>query len=300
MKSRKTWIGVSVVSAALVLAVGFGPSVGLAGPRHGKGEGARGFGPASVLMHEKKLKEAMDRLQLTADQRVAVESLAKDLKARAEPMRALKTKMKKALADGVRAGTLDSEGIAAIAGQMKKQGEAFKPELAAALNKLHALLDQQQRTELVKMIKQGRQDRSHRRPGRKLIKALGLSDEQKAQVKKVMISKRGEMKASRGEFKTRARQLRKQAGEAARSFISEDFDATKLPVFAGEQRSHRGKKGDAADGRVPAADPDPGPAYRAGQAHRGPPGLRPQVDGQPHPRHQAPLTFPPVVSSASR
>ena len=233
MKRTSKVIAVTL-SAALAVGAYFSlDSIAEARPHRGGG-----------FAHMGKLKKAMKKLDLRADQRVAVESLAKDMKAKAAPIRKLRQQAIKELAAGVRAGKIDKARAQQLMAQAKSQAEALKPEFQTALNKLHSILDAKQRAQLVDLLKKKRGEKfskmrgmggKHRGKMQKMAKELGLTDAQKDQIQDVMYAQfkknRGEMRAKRGEMRAKWGQRKADMKAAAEAFKSDSFDARSLAAF---------------------------------------------------------------------
>ncbi len=191
-----------------------------------------------------RLARVMKKLDLRSDQRVAVESLAKDMKAKAAPMRKLRKQGMEELARGVRAGKLDKVRAEQLMAQAKAQAKALKPDFIASLNKLHSILDQEQRAELVNLIKKKHRRHfrgKHRGKMRKISKKLGLSDDQKDKIQDTMYS---QFKKHRGEMRGEWGKKRTEMKAAAEAFKSDSFDARSLSLFqkAPGFMKHKGQK----------------------------------------------------------
>lgn len=202
--------------------------------------------------HQQKLFKLMKKLDLRADQRVAVESLAKDMKAKAAPLRVLHAKAMKQVAEGVRAGKIDQAQVKALIQQAKTQAQALKPDFLTSLNKLHAILDPAQRTQLVQLIKEKKQKRfkgmhgKHRGKMRKMAKELNLTEDQKAQIKTALRAKFRGMHKERGKMSGEWQQRKADMQAAAAAFTSDSFDARSLALFQkkgpGAKAGHMGMK----------------------------------------------------------
>ena len=200
--------------------------------------------------HHHKLFKLMKKLDLRADQRVAVESLVKDMKAKAAPLRKLRKQAMAQAAAGARAGKIDKVAVEALSQQARTQAQALKPDFLTALNKLHAILDQQQRAQLVQLIKEKKQKRGqhfrgkHRNKMQKLAKQLDLTEAQQAQIKTAMMAQFGQFKKDQSAMKGKWQQHRADAQAAAAAFTSDTFDASSLALFnkAPRMGAHKGQR----------------------------------------------------------
>jgi len=187
--------------------------------------GGHGAGPM------KKLLRVMKKLDLRPDQRAAVESLAKDMKAKAAPIRKLRTEAMQELARGVRAGKIDKARANRLIARATTQAKALKPEFITSLNKLHSILDTEQRAELVDMIKERKKRHfrgKHKGKMKRMAKKLNLTDAQKDRIQDAMYA---QFKKNRGEMRGKWRQKRAELKAAADAFRSDSFDARTLALF---------------------------------------------------------------------
>lgn len=200
--------------------------------------------------HQRKLMKLMKKLDLRADQRVAVESLAKDMKRKAKPLRKLRKQAMAQVAAGVRAGKIDQAAVEALIQQAKTQAKALKPDFLTSLNKLHAILDPQQRAQLVQIIKEKKQKRFHKFRGKhrgkmkKMAKKLNLTEDQKDQIKAAMHTQFSQFKKDRPAMRGKWKQRRADAVAAAAAFTSDSFDARSLALFkkGPGMVAHKGKR----------------------------------------------------------
>jgi Spy/CpxP family protein refolding chaperone len=135
-------------------------------------------------------------LDLTADQRTAVEKIKTDLSAKLEPAKTASKDVAGLLADGVAAGKVDRVKTDAAIGKMTAQVQLQQDASLDALNQLHAALTPAQRTSLSDALvahfakwreAQGHdeQDDGKNRSGHLLglVKDLGISRDQAQQIK---------------------------------------------------------------------------------------------------------------------
>jgi Spy/CpxP family protein refolding chaperone len=135
-------------------------------------------------------------LELSADQRTAVEKIRADLLAKMEPARAAGKDLANVLADGVAAGAVDRAKADSAVNKLVIQVQGLHDASLAALNQLHSALNAQQRTALSDELQShwdkwkeahGRDeaDDHQHHPGYllALVRQLGLSKEQAEQIK---------------------------------------------------------------------------------------------------------------------
>lgn len=106
---------------------------------------AHGFVKASL--------DALGDVALRPDQRPQIEQLAKDAEARHVPVRQATEALMLAAADQVQAGTVDRAALQPKIDAVKAAMDAAKPADAAALEKLHSILDASQRGAFVDALK---------------------------------------------------------------------------------------------------------------------------------------------------
>lgn len=227
-----------VIAITLSAALAVGAYISLETGAEARSRRGGGFGPMG------KIHKLVKKLDLRTDQKVAVESLAKDLRAKAVPVRKLRKQAIRELAAGVRAGKIDKVKAEQLMAQAKSQAKALKPEFQTALNKLHSILDASQRAQLVDLLKEQRGEMKgkmrgmrgkHRGKMQKMAKKLGLTDAQKDQIQDTVYAQfkknRGEMRAKRGEMKGKRSQRKADMQAAAQAFMSDSFDARTLAAF---------------------------------------------------------------------
>ncbi len=93
--------------------------------------------------------DALGDVPLRPEQRPQIEALAKDAEARHQSSRDAKNALVTAIADQVQAGTLDRAALQPKIDALQAAMKASKPLDAAALEKLHAVLDPEQRAAFV-------------------------------------------------------------------------------------------------------------------------------------------------------
>ena len=245
--SKLTAIVLGTTLAVTTAWVGLESTAEARGRGHGPMMGGMGEGP------HQKLFKVIKQLDLRADQRVAVESLAKDMKAKCAPLRKLRKQAMTEVAAGVRAGKIDKAQVQALILQAKASAESLKPDFQTSLNKLHAILDPAQRTQLVALIKEKKQEGfkgmrgKHRGKMAKMAKQLNLTEAQQEQIKaamKAQFKNRGKDRSAmsgkdRSAMSGKWQQRRADMKAAAQAFTSDTFDARSLALFQkGPGKSH--------------------------------------------------------------
>ena len=135
-------------------------------------------------------------LDLSADQRAAVEKIKTDLATKLEPAKAAGKDLAGVLADGVAAGKIDRAKADAAIGKLASQVDLQQGASLDALNQLHAALTPAQRTALSDALRahyakwreaQGRDEqddgKNHSGHVLALVKDLGISRDQAQQIK---------------------------------------------------------------------------------------------------------------------
>jgi Spy/CpxP family protein refolding chaperone len=231
----------------------------------------------------KLLGDALGDVPLSAAQRVEIEQLATDAEARHAAARTARRDMMVALADQVEAGSLDRNALQPRLDALVAAANAAQPADRAALERLHAILSSDQRTAFVDAL----QSRLHQRmgefrgkhPWRAWADDLGLSDQQRAQIKAAMMAQVQAAKADSHEhggpweagqrgakvfnaFRqdrfvldevAPARDIAQQATRATEHLLRVAEAA--LPVLTSEQRAAAAKKLRTQAAQADAADP---------------------------------------------
>jgi Spy/CpxP family protein refolding chaperone len=135
-------------------------------------------------------------LDLSADQKTAVEKVRSDLLAKMEPARAAGKDLANTLADGVAAGAVNRAKADAAVNKLVTQVQAIHDASLTALDQLHDALNAQQRAALVDALQahwekwkeaQGSEelDDHQHRPGHLLglVRDLGLTKDQAEKIK---------------------------------------------------------------------------------------------------------------------
>lgn len=114
---------------------------------------AHGFVKASL--------DALGDVALRPEQRPVIEQLAKDAEARHDPVQKAREALMLAVADQVQAGAVDKAALQPKIDALKAAMDAAKPADAAALEKLHATLDKDQRAAFVAALQAKWHDHDH-------------------------------------------------------------------------------------------------------------------------------------------
>lgn len=154
----------------------------------------------------KIVSDALGEVPLRSDQRTEIETLAAEAEARHAPTADARKELMLTFADQVENGAIDRAALQAKIDAAAADLEKVRADDRAALVKLHALLDAEQRhafvdalEEQMKSMKSKRGDRgAHAKGGfgkmKQLAADLELTDEQKSQIKDAMREARKEGK----------------------------------------------------------------------------------------------------------
>jgi Spy/CpxP family protein refolding chaperone len=169
------------------------PSTSGQGAELAEGDEHRGQHHGGVLM---LVAMSLKDLDLSPDQRTAVDKIRADFVAKMEPARAAGKDLANTLADGVAAGAVDRPKTDAAINKLVTQVQGLHDPSLVALNQLHAALTAQQRAALVDAVQahwekwkdaHGRdeQDDHQHRSGHllSLVKELGLTKDEAAKIK---------------------------------------------------------------------------------------------------------------------
>jgi hypothetical protein len=208
---------------------------GLQGPAHEAWMGPHGWVTA-----------ALEGMNLRADQRAAIEQLKTDTKTRSAPALAAHDRLMEAVATSVEAGRVDHATLDPLVTATQAAGEANRPSFEDAANRLHAILDQGQRQQLVNSIREklhsghgfGHMGQDHLA---QIGAELGLTDDQTSTIHAKFEALRDSERATepQGEgFRAHFAHMK----AVADAFVSDSFDAHALgvgehlrpPMFAGK------------------------------------------------------------------
>lgn len=155
-------------------------------------------GPLSVSVHgpAKRVADALAQVPLRADQRTAIEQLAKDTETRMEPARKARGDLMLAIADQVQKGAIDRTALQPKIDAVAAAHQTAQPGNRAAFEKLHDLLTPEQRLAFVNAMQaehhehqgqgQGQGQGMMRGRMQKWAADLGLSQDQQDQIKTKM------------------------------------------------------------------------------------------------------------------
>ncbi len=179
---------------------------------------------------------SLNDLDLSADQKTAVEKIRTDLAAKMGPARAAGKDLANTLADGVAAGKVDKAKDDAAINKLVTQVQGLHDASLTSLNDLHAALNAQQRAKLVDEVqghwekwkeahgKDEADDKQHRSGHLlALVRDLGLSQDQ---ADKIKASFKDKMKASPQDHAHK--EVQDHLTAFATAFKAETFDAKKL------------------------------------------------------------------------
>lgn len=145
--------------------------------------------PIAAVVHgpAKRIAEALGQVPLRADQRSAVEQMAKDYETRMAPMMKARADLANAIADQVQAGTIDRAALQPKIDALTTAHKTVEPQNRATFEKLHDLLTSEQRAAFVTAM-QSHPNHEHARDGRrgrmqKWATEIGLTPDQQTQIK---------------------------------------------------------------------------------------------------------------------
>jgi Spy/CpxP family protein refolding chaperone len=175
-------------------------------------------------------------LELSAEQRAAVDKIRADLVAKMEPARAAGKDLANTLADGVAAGAVNRTKADAAVNKLVTQVQGLHDASLTALDQLHAALNAQQRAALVDSLQshfekwkeaQGKDeadDKQHRAGHLlALVRDLGLSKEQ---AEKIKTKFRDQMKGSPQD--QQHKEVKDHLAAFATAFKADTFSAKSL------------------------------------------------------------------------
>jgi Spy/CpxP family protein refolding chaperone len=194
-------------------------------------EQSLGQGPGWGGPFAHKLQKALSEVGLRTDQKNALENLRLKIVAETATMRKARSDLFAELAQQIRRGALDESRLSALKGAIEKEMTADRPVFVSALNALHNTLDAAQRQKLVDNLKPQRpwMGRGRQHFVEKLQKEIGLTDEQMGQIRDTI---KAQMKQHRNELRGKMGKMRGELKAAAEAFVSDSFDAAKIPLLA--------------------------------------------------------------------
>jgi hypothetical protein len=136
------------------------------------------------------IERALDELQLRPDQREAIDAMKAQAKQRHAPVKAAKVALATAVADQLERGELDRCGLAQKIDALASAAGQAHPGDRADFERLHSILDPQQRKSFVDALKrQWESIEQMHEPSAladKIAKKLGLSSDQRTRLEKVL------------------------------------------------------------------------------------------------------------------
>lgn len=191
----------------------------------------------------KVVGDALGEVPLRVEQRTELEKLATEADARHATMADGRKELMAAIADQIEKGTIDRAALQPKIDRVVSDFDKVRPADNAALARVHALLDAEQRSAFVDALEKKMHDRHG--PKRfahlkQLADDLKLTDEQRSQIRRVMMDAHKEHRGDHAEH--HAWKGRHHAGkQALEAFRSDKFD----PAAIGPQGPMKDK---AAEG----------------------------------------------------
>lgn len=270
---------------ALVLAVGVGSVTACAGSVETSPQttaSAVTKAPVGTTTHGfvRMIGEALGEVALRPDQRSELEKLAQEAEARHASLGSGRSELMAAVADQIEKGTIDRAALQPKIDKMKADADQVAPQDRAALVRVHAILDAEQRSSFVdaleKKFKEGRHhghgapgaegpDHAHAGPQmamgmrgmKQLAEDLKLTDAQRGQIKEAMKSRFHEAHAAAKEHGEHGKRPDMQKGRAVlEAFRGPQFDLDKLAPPAEHGPAFEGHMIGMAEKVVPILTPE--------------------------------------------
>lgn len=191
MSMRSLLVGLPVSVALAAVSLGCSGTASTE-PAVAAPEGATTRAPVAQNTHGplKLIGDALGDVPLTASQRTAVEKLAADTEARHVGSRGARKDLAMALAAQVQAGALDCPALQPKIDALVATLRQAQPADRASFEQLHAILSPDQRTAFVDAIEARVAERMgqlrDKHPLKQWATDLGLSDQQRSQIKAAM------------------------------------------------------------------------------------------------------------------
>jgi hypothetical protein len=229
----------SLFLAAAPFAVGCGSASDVQ-PATSQTASAATKGPIATNAHgpARFVAEALSEVPLRPDQRSQIEQLAADADARHASVEAAHKDLMLAVAAQVEAGQIDKTALQPKIDAAVAAFEGVRPADRAALEKLHAILDAQQRTEFVEALQAKMADAHEHHEGRQKMQEwatyLQLTDDQKSQIHDMMRQRFAAMRAEHGEHAHGDPMEHGEHGRMLEAFKGDQFDMDQVapPVDA--------------------------------------------------------------------
>jgi Spy/CpxP family protein refolding chaperone len=178
------------------------------------------------------LQVAIDEVDLDAKQREEASALIEEVRAKLEPARAERRRVAGEIADKIAQGTLTRADSDAAVGALVKVEASAAPALQDTANRLHGLLDADQREELLDAVRSTWRERWHSEGGpktelKRLAKELDLTDAQRDAIKEKV---KAELEREKPALRAKMESARDRLKAAADAFESDSFDAAALDL----------------------------------------------------------------------
>ena len=194
----------------------------------------------------KFIGDALSQVALRSDQRVAIEKLATDAEARHASQQTLRTNLASAVATQVEAGKIDETALQPQIDALAASWEQQRPLDHAAFQKLHDLLDANQRQAFVDAMHANMKAKhgEHQGHGAKMQEwstALNLTDAQKDQIKSSM---QAEFASHKSELAQKLAEGKEKRGHILDNFAADNFNVDQampqddVKAKAAEMSSH--------------------------------------------------------------
>jgi Spy/CpxP family protein refolding chaperone len=254
---RIVWFSLAVAAGALSV-VGCSGATATEQPQTSASAATKAPVGANTHGVVKLVGEALGEVSLRPDQRVELEKLATEVEARHMAMADGRKDLMRSLADQIEAGSLDKAALQPKIDRVVADLQKSQPDDQAALVRVHALLDSDQRNAFVDALEARMKGGKGKHGGfanhegfarmRQLADDLKLTDDQRAQIRDIMKEERG--KGGGPDF--RAMGERFHAGKRSlESFRTDKFEPMAL---AGKQVDLRDKVQDGTTRMVGVAE----------------------------------------------
>lgn len=180
----KTFARLIPVFGVVTLVLAGAPSIAGAAPETSGEEAPADARPSTM---REVFEQALASAQLRPEQRKAVDELMTESEARHAPVKHAKGKLMMAVAEQTERGKIDRCELNATIDQLADAKAKAEPGNRAALERLHTILDKDQREKFVTALTEAYHARAGEPKAKleRMAKALGLTDEQKAKIEKL-------------------------------------------------------------------------------------------------------------------
>jgi len=212
---------------------------------------------------EQHLIEALNGLDLRPDQRQALDGLVADTQIRLVGAKQAVADLMREAALGIRKGEVNEQRIRILADNLKGEFHKSRPVVIASLNAAHKMLDRAQREQLVASLRakhkermaarhegdmdspgfhgrghghgHGHMGRGHAGRGRhklrRIAEKLGLSKSQRGRIRDAIGQGIAAMHVAPAPSEDHWQSRKEKMRAAVKSFLSDSFDAAKLPFL---------------------------------------------------------------------